>query len=171
VNRNLLSLFEKTTVIKTVENERICSSTGTLVTIVFENVSFPELLGDVPPIYFDSLNGEVGGFKDLRTGLGNGNGIPLSDVSSSFVVPLSAVSQEVQKGRIQSNGYADYISVVGNGTEVIFEYVVRDGDSVPALDVVDMDFQLGTVFNPLTMAAISTSIPSPGASSRYAPPP
>lgn len=128
-------------------------------------MTFPTLFGDVPPIYFDPLNGIVGGFKDLRSGLGNGNGVPLSGASRSFVIYLDKVSNEEKKGKIQSDDFADYMS--GNETSVLtYRYIVKSGDGVQALDVVGMDFSKGMIFNPLTMASISTSLPKPGANGR-----
>ena len=102
--------------------ERICSSKGNLVTIIFENVSLPSLLGDVPEIIFDPLNGATGGFVDLRSGFKIGDGDSLAGVNPGFEVSIPKTSNEVLKGRYQPDGYANYLS--GSGTNGnLFEFI------------------------------------------------
>jgi hypothetical protein len=94
--------------------ERVCTSIGNVVTIIFEDIDFPDLYGDVPALHFDILNGAKGGFVDLRSGFQIGDGDSLLGINNGYAASLTTPSIEVTKGLIQPDGYATYLS--GSGT-------------------------------------------------------
>jgi len=94
--------------------ERICTSKGKETTVTFDAVDLPQFFGDVPPLFFDPLNGAKGGFVDLRSGFQIGDGTTLAGFNVGYTAQITSPSNEIQKGLKQPDGYADYLS--GSGT-------------------------------------------------------
>jgi len=139
---------------------RICSSRGNNVTIIFEDVSFPQFAGDVPPIYMDRLNAQLSD----RTGLPSGDQRPLRGLHSDYLASITSPTREMSKGYRATIGRANYLD--GSGTNTIrFLYTVRVGDLIDELDVTGLYFTEGYITT--AGANVSTAVPDIGVSGRY----
>ena len=143
---------------------RICTSVGKNVTIIFNNVTFPQYNGDVPNFEFTTVNQ----FADIRSGLDIG--MPTKVVGSLSGIrggyrPF-IVANEVVKGFQKADATAYYSH--GSGTNTItFSYIVQSGDFTNLLEVRSINFEQGYVFGNITGANVSTAVPNFGAGPRY----
>ena len=143
---------------------RICTSVGKNVTIIFNNVTFPQYNGNVPNFQFTTVNQ----FADIRSGLDLG--MPTKVVGSLSGIrggyrPF-IVANEVVKGFQKADATAYYSH--GSGTNTItFSYIVQSGDFTDLLEVRSINFNQGYVFGNITGANVSTAVPNFGSGPRY----
>ena len=158
---NVSIKLNSTTDIKSSSGDRLCTSNGKGVEITFLKVSFPQYNGNVPPLYFDYLNE----YTDVRTNVNQGiKKTSLIGVNQEYRPQIT--SSEIQSGFQKNDGLAYYVSGSGRN-QLLFRWIVEEGDSTSNLDVVSINYGNGSLHDPIGNALISTYVPIFGAGPRY----
>lgn len=143
------------------QGDRACASNGNNVTIIFDDVSFPQYQGNIPPIFFDT-NNLLPGPRTLQP-----SGIASSRLKGKHVTySPSILNNTIQDGFNKTDSNATYI--YGNGTCVLtFQYIVEYGDQTSNLDVKSINYDFGYIYDNTTLEAISLTVPYFGSGPRY----
>ena len=122
---------------------RICSSRGENVTVMFNNVSFPLTAGNVPNMQFDVTNSRPDPVNGLSLGEGN-KGFPgevnsgLAGVNPPYIPTITF--RENQPGLSANPGLARYLQ--GSGTRtLLFEYIAINGEYATTLNVDHINYE------------------------------